>query len=320
MRKLMPWTPHRNLRLLADNGLPGSSDFDERMVVNAHFRKTLKTVDCDYGDIIQQIRDSAFDVAVEHVAVQHSLNSIPPLAFITVKHDKAKMRGCGELASGGEVKRLVPQTLARLAHPLHAKSALNKRLPVQFLGGTLQELWKRIGDQYIIANFRDSTLSDGDGKDLQSFIRMSTFVAVTLIAGDCQMGAGLNGGATDACRLGVAQCFSLARTKGVSMGIVFIDIVCAFASISRRLSMQYVPNPKPNGWYIFAIGFAADEAAAILESALPFVNGCMFGATEHSVALLTATHAASCFSIDGLRVVSNLTRRRDLHNFSGSYL
>lgn len=39
------------------------------------------------------------------------------------------MNGCGELQVGGEAKRLAPELVARLSHPLIAKSALGIRPP-----------------------------------------------------------------------------------------------------------------------------------------------------------------------------------------------
>ena len=56
--------------------------------------------------------------------------------------------------------------MARLTHPIHVKSATYISRPIQWRGGQLTELWKAKGTRSVIANFRDVTLCDEDGKVL----------------------------------------------------------------------------------------------------------------------------------------------------------
>ena len=125
------------------------------------------------------------------------------------------MNGCGELPIGGEAKRLLPQIIARQAHPLLVKASPSIRMPIYFLGGCIQELWKMKGDQSVITSYRDITLADLDGKVFGSFVRAAIFSAVSMLAGKAQLGAGFNGGATDICHLGVTQAFACARVKAL---------------------------------------------------------------------------------------------------------
>ena len=70
------------------------------------------------------------------------------------------MNGLGEQVLGGEGNRLLPRVTAMIAHPLNTKAALYVRLPCQWLGGCLMELFKNVGDPSLMKNFRDITLAD----------------------------------------------------------------------------------------------------------------------------------------------------------------
>ena len=56
---------------------------------------------------------------------------------------------------------------------------------MQWLGGVIQELWKRKGDPRLIGNFRDITLADGDGKDFGSFLLRRCRFDVGPISASC---------------------------------------------------------------------------------------------------------------------------------------
>ena len=111
----------------------------------------------------------------------------------------------GELPIGGEVLRLLLRTMAILSHPLHVQAPMQIRLPLQWLGGCLLELWNKAGSRAIIDNFRDTTLADGEAKHFLGFLRLSIRAAVQALAGPGQCGSGFGAGATDTCHLLLEQ-------------------------------------------------------------------------------------------------------------------
>ena len=127
------------------------------------------------------------------------------------------------------------------------------------------ELSKGHGERTHIKPYRDITLSDLSSKDFGSFIPAAVLVAVSNLAGEGQYGAGLNGGTTDLCHLHVTQAFCTARAQKRSCGIVFIDIVGAFASVARRIVVPDLPQSE-EVWrvHLTACGFTPDDGDSIV--------------------------------------------------------
>ena len=178
LRKFKPWAPRRDLRLLDPQGVPAASDFDERTIVKKHFQGKLEAADYTFGGMIDDDRAECASRAPELAAVEKSLVAIPSLTAVVHRHAHAKYNGMGKVPLGGEVKRLLPRTIAAMVHPLHVKAAIFIRLPVHWLGGCIQELWKGKGSRSLIAQYRDITLADLDGKVFGAFVRASIIVAV----------------------------------------------------------------------------------------------------------------------------------------------
>lgn len=206
------------------------------------------------------------------------------------------MRGFGESPIGGEVHRLLPQHLASLKLPIFVKVSLTLRLPIQWLGGALMELFKGRGSRADIDAFRDITLADLNGKDLGSFIRAALKVAISSLVGEAQQGSGFNGASTDVCRLAVTECIALSHVWTCSSGILFVDLVSAFAKVARRIAIPDLPQSE-EAWrtHVHNIGFTIIEANEIIDGPLSILNWREAGASMHSLQLLRATHRVSWF-------------------------
>lgn len=122
------------------------------------------------------------------------------------------------------------------------------------------------------------------------------------LGGTSQDGAGLNSASTDLCHIQVTQVFSVAKVFGVSCGVVFVDLVSAFASVSRRLAIPDMPESEEE-WmrHLASICHSPDVAAHIVGSAPTVLRLNYAGATAHSIALLRETHGKNWYSTDGLR-------------------
>ena len=97
------------------------------------------------------------------------------------------------------------------------------------------ELLKGKGLKSFMKSYRGIMLSDMDGKCFGSFIRAGVFIAVAALGGVSHNGAGLNAAPTDLCSLQVTQVFPVAKMEKLTGGIVFVDLVSAFANVSRRI-------------------------------------------------------------------------------------
>ena len=111
------------------------------------FRERFKATPTTFETMIREERTHAAGAAAELALVNKSWDAMPALGAVILRHSKAKLNGAGELPLSGEAKALFPQTMSRIMHPLHTKAALYVRLPVQFTGGCVQELWKLKGSK-----------------------------------------------------------------------------------------------------------------------------------------------------------------------------
>ena len=131
-----------------------------------------------------------------------------------------------------------------LLHPIACKAAFFIRLPVQWLGGCLMELYKGKGPTSAIESYRDITLKDMNGKNFGSFVRCCIYIAVQAFSGKSQNGGGLNSASTDLCLLQVSQVFAVARALKKAAGVLFVDLVSAFASVSRCSAIPGLPESE----------------------------------------------------------------------------
>lgn len=308
LRGLRPWVPRRECRLMNDKGLPASSDFEERSIVKVHFQKKLEGSDTTLQILIDQERLQYADRAAESAAMDKSLDAIPTITYLVGRHACCKKNGTGENRLGGEISKLLPRVMATIMHPLHCKAALFIRLPVQWLGGCGQELMKASGSRSEIGSYREITLADLSGKHFGGFVRASLMVAVVALSGSNQFGAGLNGGTTDLAHLPISQTLSYARTVRKAGGVLFVDVIGAFASVSRRISVPQLPESE-EAWrrHLVNRGFSMQRSDEIVSMSISVLQWEIAGASEHSVALLTQIHKCTWMSIDGLARVSRCT-------------
>ena len=166
------------------------------------------------------------------------------------------------------------------------------------------ELYKGKGPTSVIESYRDITLADMNGKCFGSFVRCCIFVAVQAFYGKSQNGGGLNSASTDLCLLQVTQVFVAARVLKKAAGVLFVDLVTAFASVSRCIAIPGLPESEEQ-WlrHLVGMGIQPEEASCIMNCALSILEYNAAGVSEHGVALLRETHKTSWFSTDGLKHV-----------------
>ena len=126
------------------------SDWDERIVVKGGFKEQLCAVECTFGSIVRDDKQSCATIAVANSSVKLDAKAIATLQYMARKHAHARMNGFGEIPIGGEVHRLLPAVTAAIMLPLHVQSALALRLPTQWSGGALLEVFKGKGSHALI--------------------------------------------------------------------------------------------------------------------------------------------------------------------------
>ena len=309
LSNLQAWTPARECRLIGGDGLPVSTDREERMLVRDSFLAKFEGVGTTYKSIVEEDRAAAVIKCMEEDTVVRTLDAVPSMPFCTLKHASASMNGTGELVTGGEIYRLLPRTTAKNVLPLLTKTSMAIRFPVQFLGTNFKELWNKSGSKSLLANFREIALADFDGKTLGAHQRRSIFQAVRCLAGKSQIGSGLNTGSTCACNLHVSQAYCLARIRKVACGTLFVDIIGAFSAVTRRIAIPEQPESEEQ-WrrHLHNCGYTVADANATVALALTVAEWMQAGASQHAIALLSASHATSWFSIDGLEAVTKFMK------------
>lgn len=95
LRRLKPYESRRDFRISNATGQPTTTMLEERTAVRDAFRTKLGGIDVSMADLIQQDRDKAPYVALEHSDIQRDINSIPSMTFLISKYAKGKQNGLG---------------------------------------------------------------------------------------------------------------------------------------------------------------------------------------------------------------------------------
>ena len=305
LRAMKPYQPKRTCRLLDLDGLPASSYVQAQLVKQSHFAAVLKGTPVLMGQIVADSRAMLEAKAIRHADVARSIVAVPSLQYGVGKNATAKrFKAISESTLGSEIHHLMPSSVARLYHPAHVKASLRVELPIQWAGGLLAALWKGKGNPSDIANSRDVTVVSSDANQFAAHTRSGLYSPLQKLAGLEQHGSGLNGGACDLAHLHISQGLVFAMRKNKSSAVVFLDIAAAFASLMRCVA---IPSDAAadTEWrdYLLQLGFANDEANAVLALACDTLRWASVGSEPHFIALLQEAHASTWFSIEGIRTV-----------------
>ena len=128
--------------------------------------------------------------------------------------------------------------MAEIQHPVQVKSILSVRPPLQARGGALQELYKGNGDHCRCASFHDISLGNYNSKLVCRWVRTRLKPALIAMTAVTQFGAGLHGGDTNVTHLQLRTAFEIADAINKFVGILFLDIITAFATLARHLVLD----------------------------------------------------------------------------------
>ena len=306
LRQMRPWVPRQQFRLDIEPGVPATSYVEECNVVRCKFASLLHGQTMAYEDVVLAERRSASARACKHSDISLDLDAIPSVTQLTRRHAAVKaLKGVGESRIGGEAHKLLPHAMAFVLHPLHTKVAVSLRRPLQWNGGQLMTLWKAKGARANIDNHRDITLADQDSKIFGAHLRGQLLPAAAAMACTTQMGSGMNGGATDTAHLFCTGTLALSMALKFSVAQIYLDVVCAFANLQRRISIPGDSSSEEQ-WrrHLGTCGFSAEEADAVVDLACSVLTWTAAGASAHNIALLEEAHLLTWFSVEGLRHVT----------------
>ena len=198
---------------------------------------------------------------------------------------------------GGELFAAQPQRMARLFHPLLAKSFTSPMLLMQIRGGQIHEIYKGKGSQKQATSYRDVTIASELAKTVGSLLRPHMLSTVAAVSGGTQFGSGLSTGSTDVAHVLVRAYIDAAQVLHVSLGLLFVHLSSAFASVARALAFRtHDPNNREWNAKLLATGFSQDEAGKMMQGAQAYVSG----GSAHVQALLCRLHRGTWASTEGL--------------------
>ena len=100
----------------------------------------------------------------------------------------------------------------------------------------LHDIFKGEGSPSDCADFRDVMRMDSEGKNMAKYIRRNLLQRVQNIVLEMQFGGRLNGGGETAFAHLYIRCVKQAAVHAKTCcGLLFLAVVCAFASLLRRI-------------------------------------------------------------------------------------
>ena len=152
------------------------------------------------------------------------------------------------------------------------------------------------------ASYRDILLGAESGKVVQSIVRPVLNEIVEEYTAETQYGSGLNNGTTETAHLYARACIDLAKMRALSVGLLFIDVKTAFASMIRAITMPFDAGQNPDEVYkgrLLKLGFKDTEADEIISSAETLFKWQQAGGSEHLAKYISKLYSTSWMSTEG---------------------
>ena len=238
-------------------------------------------------DMQRKIRPAVFDPAL--------LPSL--LALEDAIHGLSRSKASGPDGITAELLKLAPVTAARHLVVLHLKSTLALQEPIEYKGGALMTLAKRVGAAFACGRYRSILLSSVPGKLFHRDLRNK--LTPTLKKVCCDLHGGVREGiGVDTIALAV-KCFqAYVSVQGHHPGIVFYDVRAAYYQVLRECLTGATLEDKVLLRLFTRLGVPAEafEELHVQLSRLAILadSGC----TPHTVELLKEVFTGTWFRLD----------------------
>ena len=281
-------------------GVEAGSYAGERQGFRAHWSKMLAGKTTTFADLIRLDRERWRGIVRNSTLIQKDLGAMPSKTELTRRFASARRKAVPEDGLGGELFAAQPHRLARLFHPLLSKAVTSFLLPLQIRGGQIHEIYKGKGLQKLASNYRDVTIASEFAKSFGSLLRPRMLPIVEKIAGTSQFGSGLNTGATDVAHVLVRAYTDVAQLLKLSLGLLFVDLSTAFASVVRALALPTDVTDSDWRAKLLMTGFTEEEADEVIQEVHACDEWSDAGGSAHVQALITQLHIGTWAATEGL--------------------
>ena len=242
VKPFKPRTSQRTARRLETSpGVDAGSFVEERYAFRNRWSKLLGGKTSTFADLVSKDRERWCDGADGDQLALLDSAALPTRTELVRRFAASKRKAAPEDGLGGELFAAQPQRMARLFHPLLTKSFTSLMLPMQIRGGQIHEIYKGKGSQKQATSYRDVTIASEFAKTVGSLLRPRMLSTVAAVSGGTQFGSGLNTGSTDVAHVLVRAYIDVAQVLHVSLGLLFVDLSSAFASVARAC----ISNTRP---------------------------------------------------------------------------
>ncbi|CAE7364014.1 unnamed protein product [Symbiodinium sp. CCMP2592] len=179
-------------------------------------------------EYLRAFRGTSVNTAPFDIASVPTLCSLEGIALQLKSH-----KACGPDGLSPDLLKVCPVATARSLAPIALKTTLSLREPVEFRGGTLTCLAKKIGVSLQCSHYRSILISSVPAKILHRHVRNLLVPVHASTKPALQLGA-LGGIGIEAVSL-TARSFQLFRhTKKLPWSLIFVDVQAAFYRVIRQ--------------------------------------------------------------------------------------
>ena len=281
--------------ILLEDGTPAADPLQVRQRWQRHFAEAMA------GEVVSQ-QELAHKVGSMKPVYASELDSqLVPSLFEMERLYASICRGkaAGVDSIPPEAFAAAPQAMARLYHPIIVKSVLRFEEPLAWKGGSCIELYKGKGPFLDCKSYRDVLVSDISGKAYHKAIRHRVLPHLETVALDTQCGGVASRGSDIGAHI-VRQFLDYGRVSSKSVGVLFVDVVAAFASVIREIVLGGLDDAQRVASICRSLRLPHSLGQDVVDLARRggVISSC--GASGHLLGLLQEAHRGTWFSTEGL--------------------
>ena len=218
-------------------------------------------------------------------------------------------KACGEDLQVPELLCRHADIVAHKLFPLRIKIVAKLSPPLQWRGGMVSELYKGKGCSSACSNYRDIMLADISSKNLGKLLRHKIIPGARAFIVHTQFGGGMNSGDSSKAHIYLRMLMEVGSLLNMSMSVVFLDIVAAFATMMRRIVFDIEGGDEKWLYSLHAAGFTEVEVKDIYSEVCRSLSS-LFDCNTITFALAACMYQYTWASTEGLNT--------NLHTENGS--
>jgi len=240
--------------------------YEERLAFREHFADLMQGREMSFMSVVEKDRNDTRD---RYGSIQFDTcwKSIPSPTDVVAMALNAKVgKAPGENKIVGKAHKMFASLFAYTYFPLVLKMFVRIQPPIQYKGGMIYEIYKGKGVHHMCSSFRDVLLANDSGKHVCTYVRHQLLPWARKLVHSTQFGGGFNGGETSFAHLYARSVLDACRAGGLSCGILFLDVVTAFARMLRRSIFNICDGDEAFLCSLREAGFSDPDVRAIYET------------------------------------------------------